>query len=118
METNGKHYAPLPGKIPGAAINLGGHDFVLAPLGLRLLREYQAKAHALAEKKDPPATPDELYELNVEVIVASLNRNYPEITREGIEELLDSVNVPESLALIWDQSGVKRVKPGELKPGG
>lgn len=111
---NGK-YEPRPGRIPGVAFNLGGHDFVLAPLGLGPLREYDER-HKLLREKDPPAEVEEYFELNVEAIVRSLQRNYPEITREAINDLLDSVNVPEAMTALLHQSGVKRLTPGELPP--
>jgi hypothetical protein len=113
-ETNGK-YAPRPGFIPGVAINLGGHDFVLAPLGLRLMREFQAKTEDLS-KRDPQPTPEDWYALNVDAIVASLQRNYPDVTSENIADLLDSSNVQEALRFVLDQTGLKRVKPGEIQP--
>ena len=114
-ELNGK-YAPRPGFIPGVAINLGGIDFVLAPLGLRLMREFQTKSDELG-KRDPPASPEDWYELNLEAIVASLQRNYPDVTRENVGELFDMSNVEEALRAVLDQTGLKRVKPGELQPG-
>ena len=115
-EGNGK-YAPRPGHIPGEPVNLGGNDFVLAPFGLRLLREYQERLKALNERKDPPATPEEWYEVNCAALLDSLRRNYPDITREQLEPLLDSVNMEEAMAALFRQSGLKRVKPGEIKPG-
>jgi hypothetical protein len=113
-ELNGK-YAPRPGFIPGVAINLGGIDFVLAPLGLRLMREFQTKSDEMS-KREPAATPEDWYALNVEAIVASLQRNYTDMTAEALDPLLDSTNVQEALKLVLDQTGLKRVKPGELQP--
>lgn len=112
-EANGK-YVPKPGQIPGAVVNLGGHEFVLAPFGLRLTREYEAKFNELAKRTDPPASPEEHYDLAVEAIVCSLQRNYPEVTRERIEDLLDNANVPEALSALLAQSGLKRLTPGEI----
>lgn len=111
-EGNGK-YAPRPGNIPGVAVNLGGIDFVLAPLGLRLAREFEAKGKQL---RDENAGDDAQIEFGIEIILASLNRNYPEITLDELRELIDSANVIEAQQAIAGISGMKRVKPGELAP--
>lgn len=115
-ELNGKNYAPRPGHIPGVVVNLGGHQLVLAPFGLRLLREYQARMQELT-KRDPPAEPEDYQAAQTDAITASLQRNYPEITREEVEPLLDSQNTIEAVRAILDQSGMKRVTPGEIQPG-
>lgn len=111
---NGK-YAPRPGNIPGVAVNLGGVDLVLAPLGLRLMREFQEKGK---EIQKPEVTSEQAYDFNAEVILASLQRNYPDMTREDLDALLDSANVKEAFHAVFEQSGFKRVKPGEIPPGG
>lgn len=110
-------YAPRPGHIPGAPINLGGLDFVLAPLGLRLMREFEAKGKALSARTEPAPTPEDWFALNADAVLASLQRNYPDMTAEALAELLDSANAQEASRLVFDQSGIKRVKPGELPPG-
>jgi hypothetical protein len=107
---NGK-YAPRPGNIPGVAINLGGVDFVLAPLGIRLMREFEARGKTVGDG-------DAAYAFNVDVILASLHRNYPDLTREELEELLDSHTVPEAVMSVFTQTGLRRVRPGEITPGG
>lgn len=112
-ESNGK-YAPRPGNIPGVAMNLGGVDFVLAPLGLRLAREFEAKGTKLNESE---TTVEDAHAFNVELILASLHRNYPDLTTEELDALLDTVVEAEAVNAVLLQSGLKRVKPGELKPG-
>lgn len=111
---NGK-YAPRPGNIPGFPINLGGIDFVLAPLGLRLMREFEAKGKAIPQGE---TTPELAHQFNVDAITASLQRNYPDITREEVDELLDAASEAEAVNAVFMQSGLKRVKPGENQPGG
>jgi hypothetical protein len=114
-DLNGK-YAPLPGKIPGVVLNLGGHEFVLAPLGLLLMRSCQDKSRALSAKKEPAATPEEWNDWAVDIILASLVRNYTDMTREHLEPLLDSYNTDLATSAVLSQTGLKRATPGELKP--
>lgn len=110
---NGK-YAPRPGNIPGVKINLGGVELVLAPLGLRLVREFEARAKTTSEN----ATAESTHEFYIDVILASLNRNYPDLSREELEMLLDSHNEQQAFLAVFTQSGLERAKPGEIKPGG
>lgn len=114
---NGKTYAPRPGHIRGVALNIGGHDLVLAPLNLRLAREFEAKGKELQAKQPAPSVED-AHAFNVEVILASLNRNYPDLTSEALDALLDTETEKEAIEAVMNQSGMKRVKPGELTPGG
>lgn len=112
---NGK-YAPRPGFIRGVAINLGGHDLVLAPLNLRLAREFEAKGKEL-QGKEPAPTVEDAHEFNIDLILASLQRNYPDMTREALDALLDTASEAEAIDAVMNQSGLKRVAPGELTPG-
>ena len=114
METNGK-YAPRPGNIPGVPLNIGGIDFVLAPLGMRLAREIEAKGLKFRES-DPSA--EDAHRFNLEIILLSLNRNYPDITAEELDALLDTAVEAEAVSAVLLQTGLKRVTPGELKPRG
>jgi hypothetical protein len=118
-ESGNAKYAPRPGNIPGVAMNLGGIDFVLAPLGLRLIRESQAKTKELQKKAAEGIDVDsEYYALNIDSVFESLRRNYPEITRDEVESLIDAGNLPDCVNAIMGASGLKKVTPGELKPGG
>jgi hypothetical protein len=106
---NGK-WAPVTGRIPGVAVNLGGHLLVLAPLAIGKAREFSERG------KDAKST-DELEALGVAMIHASLARNYPDITEDEVRNLLDTGNLREATDAVAGQSGLKRVTPGELSPG-
>jgi hypothetical protein len=108
-------YAPVPGKIPGVPINLGGVNFVLAPLGLRLARE-AAERGAKINANNP--TDADMFEFGAWMIHQSLLRNYPDITAEEVMALLDSANVVEASDAIAGTSGLKRVAPGEIPARG
>lgn len=112
MSDDEKSYAPRPGMIPGVPINLGGHMFVLAPLGLRAARELEARA------KEAGADQEKLFALGIDTILVSLHRNYPDITIEELNELVDVANIVEAQEAITGTSGMKRVMPGELPARG
>lgn len=106
-------YAPRPGNIPGVPINLGGIDFVLAPLGLKLAREAAERGKAMSEAT---ATEADAFAFGIWMVHQSLLRNYPDITIEEVEALLDQDNMKEANEAIAGLSGLQRVKPGEIKP--
>lgn len=114
-DVSGK-YGPRPGHIPGVPINLGGHEFVLAPLTLAMAREIETRGEAL--RANTEATQDDHIAFGQWIVLQSLQRNYPDITAEELAPLLDSANIEEAQAAIAGTSGLRRVKPGELTPGG
>ncbi|MDB4882390.1 MAG: hypothetical protein JWL95_1156 [Gemmatimonadetes bacterium] len=78
--------APSP-RFPGVSIELGGRVFVVPPLSLASLRSLHEKLDGIVldEIPDLSKTVDLL-----EVALAALQRNYPELT---ISELADLVDV-------------------------
>lgn len=105
-------YEPRPGFIPGVAVNLSGNMLVLAPLGLAAVREFQARW-----KEIPDGDEDAQFSCGIDMVHASLRRNYPDITREEVESIVDIVSMKEAQEAINGVSGLKRVTPGELKAG-
>jgi len=107
---NGK-WAPRSGHIPGAVVNLGGHELVLAPLNLDQVREFDelAKAGAAGGAEDA-------FAVNTAIIHASLSRNYPDLDLAHVRALLDTQNVVAAMKAIADPSGMRIAKPGELGP--
>lgn len=117
MSTEGSKYAPRPGHIPGVAVNLGGHMLVLAPLGLALVRHFDERG-AEMRKRNPPPSAEEQYDFAIEIVLASLQRNYPDMTIGDVQGLVDLVSLDEAQGKVFNQSGMQRVTPGELTPRG
>lgn len=100
--------------IDGPKINLGGVERILAPLNFKALRKVGPRMGLLAGLKTGMGVPEEAQDLLVEMVLASLRRNYPEITQEEVEEHLDLRNVePVVLALLNATGLVKGTAPGE-----
>ena len=110
MEANGKSYAPVPGEIPGTRVNLGGTEFVLAPLNLNQVEQF----HELITSLRSPS--DDLLEnmkRGIPLIHASLSRNYPGITPEDVAALVDIGNFAAASRAVVEISGYAPAKPGE-----
>jgi hypothetical protein len=100
-------------RFEGVKITLGGREFVVPPLNFKSLRKFLPHIQAVQTESDPEKMMD-LYE---EILQSALARNYPEITKEELDEVLDFSNIQEVFAAIMGASGLKFLKPGETRAG-
>lgn len=105
-------YAPVPGNIPGTAINLGGRDLILAPLNLDGVRA----AEPLLKELDTLKKFEMQVPVAAQVIILSLNRNYPDMTIEDLVPLLDMSNTSKAVLAVAGIAGFEMLKPGETRP--
>lgn len=97
--------------IQGDNINMGGKDWVVPALSFRQLKEHKASINKLGGGL---AGEDQLEDVAV-VVHAALSRNYPELTRDAVLDLLDLRNSAVCVASIMGQSGL--VAMGEAGAG-
>jgi hypothetical protein len=109
MSANGHDYTPVPGKIPGTALNLGGHEFIMPALNLDA---YQSVEENIKKIGDVGDLSKELANA-IPIVHAALLRNYPEITVEDVRGLMDFGNVSACLAAVVKVNELKQGKPGE-----
>ncbi len=98
---NGKTYQPVPGKIPGTAINLGGVEYILAPLNLNQVEEFESRIKTLGTK---PTMAENLADAAV-LVQASLSRNYEGITVDDVREMIDLGNFERAAKAVVSISG-------------
>lgn len=99
-------------KVKGIAVRLGGESYVIPPLSLGALEQLQGRVAAFQgdiRDKEQVATV-------IDAAHAALKRNYPEITREEIADLIDVGNMAEVFEAVMDVSGLKRkaIEAGEV----
>ena len=93
----------------GIAFTIGDRTITVAPLTFRQLRELAGKIEEGAGWA-PGMKVDERLEGLLDVLLAAVNRNHPEIARTEWEEMIDLANVtPMFLAAMG------RTVPGEAK---
>lgn len=102
--------------LDGTKVNLGGRDFTVPPLNLKALRRLAPTISALADMADVP-TPEQVGQI-AEVVHAAVVRNYPEITVDEMEELLDLGNIKAVLQAILSGSGLTQGEPGGVASSG
>ena len=103
----------------GLVVHMDGRDWTIPPLTLAQLRKH---ADDLLKVKDiTPFSPLEEVEPAISVIHAAMSRNYPDLTKEQLEDILDVGNVGQVMMAVCGMSGLVRSKEapaeGEAQAG-
>ena len=89
--------------IPGIPVTLGGADYTVPPLNLRLFFQYEEQvgvlqnpgAHSIADYAKAASA----------VLLAVIQRNYPELTAEQFADLVDFTSLAPMVQAMFGQSG-------------
>jgi hypothetical protein len=104
--------------IPGVMVAMGGREWTIPPLTLGQLRRLMPKVQQLSEIGSQMG--ETQIEVLVEIVAAALHRNYPDISVETVENLLDLGNAGAVLNAVLTGSGLKSRErpPGEASAPG
>jgi hypothetical protein len=97
----------------GETIDLGGTEYVIPPLSLEKLEELEPQFHALAM---PTADFRGRVNALMPILLASFQRNHPEITEPNLRQLLDLPSLNRLVEIIMRCNGFRVVKAGEQMP--
>lgn len=88
--------------IDGITMKLAGEEYIVPPLTFR-----QLKAHysLIEELNNPETAPIKKMESIVKLTHAALSRNYPDLTIEQVEELIDMGNLKTVSEAVLGSSG-------------
>jgi len=99
-------------RFPGETLILGGEEYVVPALSFRQLRLLDADLKALMM----PATTEQDYQQKFDslgkVAHAALSRNYPELSIDQVEELLDMHTVKPMIQAVLAASGFNKAADG------
>jgi hypothetical protein len=98
--------------IPGVLVAMGGQQWTVPPLTLGQLRQLMPKVQQLSEVGSQMG--ETQIGVLVEIVAAALQRNYPDISVETVENLLDLGNASTVLNAVLTGSGLR---PRERLPG-
>ena len=84
---------------------MGGQDWLVPPLTLGQLRRLIPKVRQLTEIGASMGEPQ--IGVIVEIVAAALQRNYPDVTMDNVEDLLDLGNAGAVLNAVLTGSGLK-----------
>lgn len=94
VQTSAHDHCDVPGQVvvPGREVALGGRVYIIAPLNAAAVKQYREEIKAVFVG----AMPD--IELVSKLAYASLRRNYPTMTMEKVEDILDY----ENYFVVWE----------------
>lgn len=104
MSENGN--GPNP-KFEGESVRIGDGTFVVPSLSIKQARKMWPTILELDKGITPENLPEK-YGMMIELIHAALSRNYPDISIEDLEEMIDMGNVRRLVRIISAQSGLNR----------
>ena len=91
--------------IPGVEVAMGDQTWLIPPLTLGQLRRLMPKVRQLTEVDATMGEPQ--IGVLVEIVATALQRNYPDVTFEQVENLLDLGNAGAVLNAVLTGSGLK-----------
>jgi hypothetical protein len=91
--------------LPGVTIAMGGRDWLVPPLTLGQLRRLMPKVRQLTEIG--VSIGETQIGVLVEIVATAMQRNYPEVSAEMVENLLDLGNASAVLYAVLTGSGLK-----------
>src|SRR5574340_888378 len=99
---------PIPVKFSGEKIKMGDSEYVIPPLSFGLLKGLQAQLKTVNSNSKTDALSDEYLSAMFDIICASISRNYPEITREELEDMIDLGNIRKLFLAVMGISGFEK----------
>lgn len=99
-------------KFDGELVVLGGHEFIVPALSVKQGRELWPDLMAAEQNVTVENLPEKWGQM-MPIVTAAFKRNYPEITSEELEELIDLANLRKIILIIAGQSGLK-ASPGAV----
>jgi len=100
--------------LEGLIIKIGEVDRTVPPLKLKDLRRLGPKLKELREIDGVPN--DEQYETILDVIGSALRRNYPDMSRDVIDDVIDTANMLPLLNAVMNVSGLEKTKGEAARP--
>lgn len=105
-------------KVKGIVISLGGADYVVPPIALGALEQLQERLAKFSGDVSDMAQISTV----IDAAHAALLRNYPDMTRAQVADLIDVGNMHAVFEALMDVSGLRRkqaeaAQSGEIQPG-
>jgi hypothetical protein len=92
--------------LPGTEIEMGGRNWVVPPLTLGQLRRLAGDIGRIGERSG--VLDGEAVGAVVRIVTAALQRNYPDLGEQAVEEMLDLGNTGQVLSAVLTGSGLRR----------
>ena len=101
-------------RFAGRPLTLGGEELEIPPLSLGQIRKLSVEIAAMSQLSASNQITPEVMDMFVNVVHQAISRNYPEKTKDWVEECLDLGNMMEVVDAVMNVSGfIKRAQAGE-----
>lgn len=104
----------MPQLFEGVKVTLGRQTYIVPALTIRQVRQHRATLNAMSALATREPTEDEIGGM-IDVAHAALSRNYPDMDKAQLEDVVDLNNLKHLMAAVVGQSGLERTT-GEM-PG-
>ncbi|MFH1816650.1 MAG: hypothetical protein ABIK08_04090 [Pseudomonadota bacterium] len=104
---------PGPIKVKGIPFPFSDCTLVIPPLSLGAMEQLQERLTGMSDDMFDP----ENISTVIDTLHAALGRNYPDMTRDEVANLVDLENMQEAMTCAMDVAGLKR-KALEAEKGG
>ncbi|WP_107812814.1 hypothetical protein [Neisseria sicca] len=101
-------------RIKGVTVELNGTNYVIPPIALGALEQLQERIGTF----DGNVQDVKQISTVIDCAHAAMRRNYPDMTREEVADLIDIGNMNEVFAAVMDVSGLKRKEQEAAQAGG
>jgi len=99
--------------IDGAEIKMGGKLWVVPALSFKQVKRLLPTMGRVGSGN---VTPENMGDM-AEVVHAALSRNYPDVTLDDVEDMLDLSNALSLFLAVMGQSGMEMRQQGEAQAG-
>lgn len=97
-------------RFPGVPVYMNGQNYYIPSL---TVRDFRSNYDLLISAAEPNGTPLQVFDKFLPIVLLAINRNYPEVTMEQLEEWLDLHTFIQALQAVQNASGMKAVSEGE-----
>lgn len=95
-----------PIKYQGRVVRLGGENYTVPPLALGALRRLLPTINAIQAEASAGTMSEAAIDGVIDVAFAALSRNYPDLTREAVADLVDISTMNEVIEAVVSESGL------------
>lgn len=97
-------------KYPGVPVYMNGQNYYIPSLSTR---DFKTNYEALTTPLPEGSTALDSFSRYIPIILLAVQRNYPEVTQENLEEWLDLYTFREAIKAVQNASGMTPVSEGE-----
>jgi len=96
-------------RFPGDKVTIGDREFVVPPLTFKQIRNLEPQIKLMGSGDIRPGETQEKFNALITVVHAALSRNYPQLSRDDLEDLIDLSNVLPVVNAVMGVSGFRKL---------